>query len=106
MQPERTRRQTPPPPIRRSAPQNSATASSSAFRILHPRPAKPAWASQRSGLLDSDKGGRDAGRPSIMRLGTDDGADQGRNLVDAVRPLVRRVTMVVVLPARGRGAGA
>src|SRR5262249_34516249 len=60
----------------------------------------------RCSMLDRDERGDDTCRLAIMRLRSDDGADQGRDLVDAVWPFRRGGRLVVVFPVCRRRVGA
>src|ERR1700732_107054 len=57
-------------------------------------------------LLDRDEGRSHAGGRAVVRLGADDGADQRRDLPDAVRPWMGEEREIVVLPAGGRSSHA
>ena len=56
-------------------------------------------------LSNRDERGRDAGGPAIMRLGANDGPDEGLNLIHSVRPVICQKTVVVVFPAVCSGTG-
>src|SRR5262249_37194327 len=58
-----------------------------------------------SGSFYCDERSDVAGRRAVVRLGADHAADQGRHLIDAVRPLIGELASIVVFPASGVRAG-
>ncbi len=63
--------------------------SASAVCVATHRKRRVTNASWRLRLSNRDERGGDAGRPAVMRLGANDGPDEGLNLIHSVRPLIR-----------------
>src|SRR4029079_10783127 len=56
-----------------------------------------------SPLLDRDEGRHDAGRRTVMWLGAEHVTDDRRPLVDAMRPTIRKLAVIIIFPVGGAG---